>query len=217
MERDTAGITASRIKNRLRPNDLDILEIGCGDGRVTSGLRNGRRRIVAVDPEEKSLTAARAAVAGVEFKIGSGEALDFPACSFDAVLFTLSLHHQDSETALHEASRVLKQGGICLVLEPAPDGEIQLLSHLFVDESQALLSARQAIEQTDFEHLSREVVNTDWSFADREELHAHHFRFYGRKPDMEMKEKMDGFLGDKIHARPIILKETSTLDCLRKG
>jgi ubiquinone/menaquinone biosynthesis C-methylase UbiE len=217
MKRDPTGITASKIKNLLRPSELDILEIGCGDGRVTSGLRDNRRRIVAVDPEENPLATAKATVPDVDFRLGSGENLDFPPCSFDAVLFTLSLHHQDGQAALREACRVLKSGGMCLVLEPALDGEIQLLSHLFEDESQALRSARKAIEQTDFEHLSREVVDTDWTFSDREELHAHHFRFYGRKPDKEMEEKMDGFLGEKIRQQPIILKETSTLDCLRKG
>ncbi len=160
MKRDTAGITASRINNQLRSSELDILEIGCGDGRVTSGLRNGRRRIVAVDPEEKSLAVARASVSGVDFRLGSGERLDFPAGSFDAVLFSLSLHHQDGQTALYEAHRVLKEGGMCLILEPALDGEMQLLSHLFVDESEALLSARRAVENNDFEHMAREVA---WS------------------------------------------------------
>ena len=217
MERDSAGITASKIRNRLRPSELDILEIGCGDGRVTSGLRNGRWRIVAVDPEKKSLAAARTAVPGVDFRLGSGERLDFPACSFDAVLFSLSLHHQAGQAALREAHRVLRKGGTCLVLEPAPDGEIQLLGHLFADESQALRSARQALENCCFEHIGREVVDTDWSFTDRQELHAHHFRFYGMEPNKEMKEKMDKFLGNKGLNQPIILKETNILNCLRKG
>jgi predicted RNA methylase len=41
---------------------LRVLELGCGDGRLTFQLAPAARSLVAVDPDETRLTAARAAL-----------------------------------------------------------------------------------------------------------------------------------------------------------
>jgi len=49
---------------------------------------------------------------------------DFPDGHFDLVVFTLSLHHQQSSLALGEAVRVLRKGGRVVIVEPKNGGEV---------------------------------------------------------------------------------------------
>ena len=92
----------AELKNRK------ILEIGCGTGRISSNLSTKTNLIIDIDPDENAIKKARADVSGVEFRVGSGEALNFPAAFFDIVIFTLSLHHQDSQKALNESQESIK-------------------------------------------------------------------------------------------------------------
>jgi len=73
-----------------------VLEVGCGDGRLTRRIAGVVGSIVAIDPDEAAIArASRRVPAGlrgrIHFQVGSGEAMPFPAHSFDAVLFSWSL------------------------------------------------------------------------------------------------------------------------------
>jgi len=108
-------------------DDGDILEIGCGDGRLTFKYAGKARRVVAIDPITDSIkTAKRGApksLAGkLEFRVGGGERLTFPDSSFNTVFFTWSLCCTDIPSmgrALDEAWRVLKRGGTLINLQPS--------------------------------------------------------------------------------------------------
>lgn len=71
-----------------------ILEIGCGDGRLTLRLaRLSPKLIQAIDPSADLIRAARKNIpAGlakqVHYKVGSAEELKFPSDSFDIVVFS---------------------------------------------------------------------------------------------------------------------------------
>ena len=87
-----------------------LLEIGCGDGRITAQLAGKATCLVAVDPSAEDLLNAARRVDKALFSRASGVQLPFADRSFDTVLFTLSLHHQDSRLALKEAGRVVPTG-----------------------------------------------------------------------------------------------------------
>ena len=99
--------------------------------------------MIAIDPDKLMIEEAKARCVGVEFYVGSGESLDFSDNIFDVIIFTLSLHHQNSEQALKEAKRVLKKGGLILVIEPVVEGELEKLFSLVVNEDQARLDDSQ--------------------------------------------------------------------------
>jgi ubiquinone/menaquinone biosynthesis C-methylase UbiE len=88
-----------------------VLEVGCGDGRISSLMIGKAGKLIAVDPDEEKIRAAGKVIPNAEFPIGSGENLEFSEGCFDIVIFTLSLHHQDSNAALREAKRVRKEEG----------------------------------------------------------------------------------------------------------
>lgn len=106
-----------------------VLEVGCGKGRVTVELARHARKVVAVDPDESLLQAARSLVGAdnVEFVLCGGESLFFPESSFDIVVYSLSLHHiplnymQDS---LRQASKLLGAEGKIVVIEPGDNGTL---------------------------------------------------------------------------------------------
>ena len=73
-----------------------VLEIGCGDGRLTLRLARLGAVVEAIDPDPESIRAARrqlpARYAGrVRYRVGEAEHLQFAKERFDRVVFAWSL------------------------------------------------------------------------------------------------------------------------------
>lgn len=170
MRYDTEHRLAAVIGAFLPPAPRGILEIGCGDGDLSVQLARHSTRYVAIDPDGEAIRKAQSRGGHADFRIGSGEALAFPDASFDAALFVLSLHHQDSRIALQEAHRVLVDGGRLIVLEPSPEGELQSFFHLFHDESEALAKAADTLEQGPFRIVEHRMVEALAEFDNLEDL-----------------------------------------------
>jgi ubiquinone/menaquinone biosynthesis C-methylase UbiE len=73
-----------------------VLEVGCGDGRLTWGIAPLSASVLAFDPLEESVEAARrecpAALRDkVRFEVAQAEAIDVPPHSVDLALFSWSL------------------------------------------------------------------------------------------------------------------------------
>jgi ubiquinone/menaquinone biosynthesis C-methylase UbiE len=73
-----------------------VLELGCGDGRLTFAVAADAARVLAFDPDAKSVERARrslpAELAGsVSYSVASGKEIEVEPGSFDLVLFSWSL------------------------------------------------------------------------------------------------------------------------------
>lgn len=102
---------AVQLLQRLRPHAGErILDIGCGDGRVTVMIRSAGATVAGLD---RSLAMARAAgEKGVTVVVGDAVALPFADGSFDAVFSNAALHWvSDHSAAVREIARVLAPGG----------------------------------------------------------------------------------------------------------
>ncbi|HYH80553.1 MAG TPA: metalloregulator ArsR/SmtB family transcription factor [Longimicrobium sp.] len=99
-------------------------DLGCGTGQVSESLAPFVRRVVSVDSSPAMLGAARGrlgGVANVEVRAGELEALPVDDGELDAALLFLVLHYvAEPAEALAEARRVLKPGGVLLVVDMAP-------------------------------------------------------------------------------------------------
>jgi ubiquinone/menaquinone biosynthesis C-methylase UbiE len=96
--------------------DESLLDAGCGDGGVARLLCTRVREVTAVDVEPSP--AWNDDEPGLSFVVADAEALPFDDGSFDVVHSKDSLHHMhDPARALAEYHRVLKRGGIALIIE----------------------------------------------------------------------------------------------------
>lgn len=73
-----------------------ILEIGCGDGRLTFQYASKASSILAIDPDGPSIDEAVAerdarGIDNIEFRAGSIEGLPASGAPFDVALFSWSL------------------------------------------------------------------------------------------------------------------------------
>jgi len=216
MEQDQDCVTLSKILQFADLQDQEVLEIGCGDGRITTQLIGKAKKLVAIDPEAANIAEAKETMDGVGLRIGSGECLEFPNESFDVILFTLSLHHQDSSVALREAKRVLRDHGRAVILEPVNDGEIEQVCNFIQDETRVLQDTLRAIEASDFEVERSEVFYTYWEFENEHELYEWLFTYYQKPFDNSLVVLIGELLGNKVKSPPIILQDKIMIISLRK-
>lgn len=202
-----------------RTADMDgkkVLEVGCGDGRITSLMAGRPQDLIAIDPDSEKIRRARTTVAGVDFRIGSGENMAFSDKQFDLVIFTLSLHHQNSTMAIREATRVLRDDGLILVIEPLVDGEVEQLFALLMNENHAKKQAQRAIHDSGLHVATSETFQAKWIFTDKHDLLQSTFDYYDMPFDADVAEQISSLLGKKIESRPIVVYDAMVIQVLRK-
>jgi len=87
-----------------------ILDLGCGDGRLTQRIAVSGALVTGVDASPQMVASARSRE--VEAEQARAEALPYPDASFDAVFSNAALHWvRDQDAMLAEVHRVLKPGG----------------------------------------------------------------------------------------------------------
>ena len=204
---DKGDIAVKSILENTGSGDLRLLEIGCGDGRITCGLHGTFKELVAIDPDMQSLKLAVKQYPEIDFRVGSGESLNFDDDSFDVVLFSLSLHHQNGVKALKETERILAPEGQVFILEPATDSPMSLLCNIFNNETVELTEAIETINNSGFSITSNSNLLTNWVFQDRYELYAWLYEYYNQKPNKIASDQVDIFLGKKLEESPLTIPE----------
>lgn len=100
----------------LAPEREDkILEIGCSDGELVKILRNYADEVVGIDINREVIESS-----GVKgLKVGAAEELEFEAACFDKVVLVHVIEHlPDLRMVFVEIERVLKKGGMCVLIYP---------------------------------------------------------------------------------------------------
>lgn len=205
-----------RISAHVDLNGKKVLEVGCGQGRITKLLIEKGAQVTAVDPDKKALQAARKMVPKAKLEVGSGEKLKFKDESFHVVIFTLSLHHQQCQRALDEADRVLVNGGDLLVIEPVDTGEVEQLFNLINNEEDVKQRALDAVMMCDGLVHVDEIFHATWCFDDAEDVVQSVFDYYGKQRQKQVVDKIMTFLDEKGEATPIELQDSMRLFLLKK-
>ncbi len=111
----------------LSNQEATILDFGCGDGLMTSFLKQefSRAAVFGVDPSPKSIEIAQKNYIDVSFSVNSDTAttLDFPDGMFDVVCAAGAFHHipfSMHEGYMNEINRILKKNGTFVLFELNP-------------------------------------------------------------------------------------------------
>ena len=157
------------IIDLLSPEGLNIIDIGCGAGKITRALSEMGAYVTGIDPGERQIKLARSVklIGNERFLEGAAEKLPLDSKSMDIALFCNSFHHVNRDNfdiAIEEAHRVLKPGGKLYFSEPIADGPQFELSRLINDETEVRALAYEKIvniPQTGFHAISEVTYITE--------------------------------------------------------
>jgi ubiquinone/menaquinone biosynthesis C-methylase UbiE len=93
---DPDGVEIATIRELVDLDGLHVLEIGCGDGRMTFEYAGEAASAFAIDPEEELIEQARAATPPrlqrrIRFEAADAAEIELPQREFDLALFSWSL------------------------------------------------------------------------------------------------------------------------------
>jgi MPBQ/MSBQ methyltransferase len=108
---------------RLYARELETLDAGAGTGFTTAGIVEhvDPARVTMLDqsPHQLARSQRRAGLTGVRRMLGDAERLPFDADSFDRYVSAGSIEYwPDPQRGIAEAYRVLREGGVGLVIGP---------------------------------------------------------------------------------------------------
>jgi ubiquinone/menaquinone biosynthesis C-methylase UbiE len=216
MQSNEEQVILEKIQQFTKVSNQRILEIGCGTGRLTEPLSNKTQTLVALDPDLASIAQAQKNAPLARCNVGAGETLAFADESFDIVLYSLSLHHQQAQTTLQAARRVLAKEGHVIIIEPTIEGKLEQLCHIFRDETTWLQAAQDAISNCDFIVEHREIFYAHWVFKNRQELYDGLFAYYHQPFDEAKAGQMALILGDDDPSQQVTIESELLLVLLRK-
>jgi SAM-dependent methyltransferase len=153
-------------RTHLYKREIALLDIGCGLGLLHPHLADLTQRIVGVDVSAEALDSARKSNPMFHYQQYEGEILPFDAAQFDIALAVTVMHHVPVDRWLSfvkEAFRVLKPGGVLVVIEHNPLNPLTRLAvnRCEFDADAVLLKARTTknlIADAGFENVDCDYI-----------------------------------------------------------
>jgi MPBQ/MSBQ methyltransferase len=153
---------------RLEHPSLATLDAGAGTGFTTEGIVEQvmAERVTMLDqsPHQLAHAASKPCLGACRRVTGDAEALPFATDSFDRYVSAGSIEYwPQPQIAIAEAYRVLRPGGVALIVGPLPPANrfarwLANVWMLFPDEG----DYRNWFERAGFEHLETRYVAPDW-------------------------------------------------------
>jgi ubiquinone/menaquinone biosynthesis C-methylase UbiE len=93
---DPEGVHLAALRRLADFRGQRVLELGCGDGRLTLGIAEDAAHVLAFDPDAEAVERARRSLPAklaerVAYRVASGKEIEVEPQSFDLVVFSWSL------------------------------------------------------------------------------------------------------------------------------
>jgi 2-polyprenyl-3-methyl-5-hydroxy-6-metoxy-1,4-benzoquinol methylase len=93
---DPEGVHFAALRRLCDFRGLNVLELGCGEGRLTVPVAREAARVLAFDPDEAAVERGRRSlptelVERVAYRVASGKEIEVEPGSFELALFSWSL------------------------------------------------------------------------------------------------------------------------------
>jgi ubiquinone/menaquinone biosynthesis C-methylase UbiE len=93
---DPEGAHLAALRRLADFSGARVLEVGCGDGRLTLGIAEQAKSVFAFDPDAEAVARARDTLPAeradrISYAVGSGTEIEIPRCDYDIVVFSWSL------------------------------------------------------------------------------------------------------------------------------
>jgi ubiquinone/menaquinone biosynthesis C-methylase UbiE len=93
---DPEGAHLAALRRLAQFDGARVLEMGCGEGRLTCGIAAEAASVLAFDPDATSIAEAQASFPPeladrVVFRVASAEEIEIERASFDLVVFSWAL------------------------------------------------------------------------------------------------------------------------------
>ncbi len=93
---DPHGVEIATIRELVALDGLHVLDVGCGDGRISFQLAHEGATVLGLDPDEESIAAARAETPRqlrrrLRFEAAHAAQAELPKGEFDLAVFSWSL------------------------------------------------------------------------------------------------------------------------------
>lgn len=93
---DPEGAHLAALRRLAEFEDRSVLEMGCGDGRLTLGIARDAAHVHAFDPDADAIARARTTLpdelaARVTYDVASAKEIELGPQSFDLVVFSWAL------------------------------------------------------------------------------------------------------------------------------
>lgn len=176
----TKKIAAKKAKVRFLSSKINftgkkVLDVGCGNGIITSEIAKRAAEVVGADINEKLLDEARKAAKGLaRFIKADATALPFSDASFDIVTMFHVFHNIPKEgrkNAIAEARRVLRSGGLFVITDLAPAGDMYKIRkhsgrphHFNIGEE-----IKERLQEFNFKKVKSEIYEAVFKYKDADE------------------------------------------------
>lgn len=96
VAQDPEGAETQVIHGLIDFSGTDVLEVGCGDGRLTLRYADRTRSVLALDPDASAIEQAHASLPEqlrhtVTFRVADITSVDLPPATFDMAVLSYSL------------------------------------------------------------------------------------------------------------------------------
>lgn len=225
MIQDPANRYIAALLSQCDLRGKNVLEVGCGKGRITRDLACYARHVVATDPDVVGLGIARATISfrNIEFMEAPSGIPALPNGSFDVIIYTLSLHHvpvREMSDSLNKAADLLNHDGVIMIVEPGECGSFTLAKEQYGagsgDERPVKEAAIRAMRAMDGWTMEETILfYTEFLFDNDEDFFENMLPGYHQQSDAFVKE-VRAFLSQHQTANGITLGAERRLNVLRR-